>query len=419
MDSLTIGHSTRARAPRATPKKASFATFRIRPVAMINSANPTRSNGQLSPNQSMADHRRPAFAVCDRRPYARRLVWETTVPMNGRGAVGNGVMVTRTPGQLGVVAAAVCCCLLAAACGAERGEVSAAGSSAPTIPAADSTPLSGSDAEAATGGTEASGLSSTTNAPTEPLPTADPGLTLTTVQEAEDESPPSEAEPATTTAPQVSENPPPSVTTSVAPIPTETTAPTLEVVGGEQSAAGRVPEGQTFVPFATFAEVTLVHPSVRVERIGFHESNHDGARQLEPTPDAIAPIVLDSRQRGTGSRTAADIVVEPGTEIRAPVTGTVLRAGGYILYCDHHDDFLVIEPDSRPGWEVKLLHINGVMVSAGDRVEAGVTVVAPEATVLPFDSQVDEFTRTPPWPHVHIEVVDPSIPDRPSTGGGC
>ena len=176
---------------------------------------------------------------------------------------------------------------------------------------------------------------------------------------------------------------------------------------------------QAYEPFATFAEVTLLHPSNRVERIGFHESNHDGARQLEPTSTAVNAMVLETRNRGNGSHTAADIVVQPGTEIRSPVTGTVLRAGGYILYCKHNDDFVVIEPDAHPGWEVKLLHISGVTVSAGDRVEAGITVLAPMATPLPFDSQVDEFTGEPSWPHVHIELVDPSIPDRPSSGGGC
>ena len=32
----------------------------------------------------------------------------------------------------------------------------------------------------------------------------------------------------------------------------------------------------------------------------------------------------------------------------------------------------MIEPDERPGWEVKILHIDGVAVRAGDRVLAGV-----------------------------------------------
>ena len=30
------------------------------------------------------------------------------------------------------------------------------------------------------------------------------------------------------------------------------------------------------------------------------------------------------------------------------------------------DDFVVIEPDARPGWEVKMFHIDGVVVGAGN-----------------------------------------------------
>ncbi len=41
-----------------------------------------------------------------------------------------------------------------------------------------------------------------------------------------------------------------------------------------------------------------------------------------------------------------------------------------------------------------------------------------QCRVLPFRSQVDDDTAVPHWPHVHVEVVDPSVPDRP-TGGGC
>lgn len=172
-------------------------------------------------------------------------------------------------------------------------------------------------------------------------------------------------------------------------------------------------------PFATVGGLTLVHPSDAIERVAFHESNHDGARQMEVLPSAAGVFTLESRERGTGSRSAVDVVVSPDSEIRAPVTGTVVRAGTYVLYCEHSDDFAVIQPDARPDWEVKVLHIDGVRVSAGDRVEAGTTVLAGGPTPLPFASQVDEHTFEPSWPHVHIEVVDPSIPDRPSPGGGC
>lgn len=173
-------------------------------------------------------------------------------------------------------------------------------------------------------------------------------------------------------------------------------------------------------PFATVGGITLLHPAARVERIGFHESNHEGARELIPADTATAPTLMEARERGNGGATAADVVVDPAVEIRAPVTGRVKRAGTYVLYCEHSDDYVVIAPDAQPAWEVKLLHIDGVQVRAGARVVAGETVLAPRATQLPFESQVDELrTVDPAWPHVHIEVVDPTIRDRPNPNSGC
>lgn len=174
-----------------------------------------------------------------------------------------------------------------------------------------------------------------------------------------------------------------------------------------------------YPPFATVGGVTLRLPSDAVELVGFHESNHDGARQLIVVPGGTRKMTLPTRDRGTGSRSAADIVSSPSRVIRAPVTGRVLRGGNYTLYCDHTDGYVVIEPDGHPGWEVKVLHITGVQVGAGDRVSAGATVIARHPTELPFRSQVDRYTADRNWPHVHVEVVDPSIPDRPSPGGGC
>jgi len=184
------------------------------------------------------------------------------------------------------------------------------------------------------------------------------------------------------------------------------------------SVAARPVTEQAYTPFATAGGVVLRHPAARVERIGFHESTLDGAQQLEAMPTSAATLVLGGRARETTARGAADVMVDPGAEIRAPVTGTVRYAGTYVLYCQYSDDFLVIEPDDHPGWEVKMLHIDGVRVRPGARVQAGVTVVAPRATRLPFESQVEDGSYRPAWPHVHIEIDDPSVPDRP-TGPGC
>jgi hypothetical protein len=173
-------------------------------------------------------------------------------------------------------------------------------------------------------------------------------------------------------------------------------------------------------PFASVGGVLLVHPAAQVERVGFHQSNHEGAQELDVATTAVSPTTLETRGRLTGDRTAADVVVEPSAEIRSPVTGRVKRAGGYTLYCKYHDEYLVVSPDGHPSWEVKLLHIVGLQVKAGDRVVAGETPIAAHANQLPFESQVDEAASVgPAWPHVHIEVVDPSIRNRPSPGGGC
>ena len=46
-------------------------------------------------------------------------------------------------------------------------------------------------------------------------------------------------------------------------------------------------------------------------------------------------------------------------------------------------------------------------------------MIAQHATLLPFGSQVDDFTAEPHWPHNHVEVIDPSIPNRPNEGSGA
>jgi murein DD-endopeptidase MepM/ murein hydrolase activator NlpD len=163
------------------------------------------------------------------------------------------------------------------------------------------------------------------------------------------------------------------------------------------------------------AGLTIMVPSSLIERAGFHQSSHPGALAMEAVdPAPVRVTTMGSRGRGTVATGAIDIVTEPNTPITAPITGTVARAGNYTLYCKYRDGYVVINPDARPDLEVKLLHIQNVAVSPGDRVEAG-DVIASSATTFPFRSQIDALTAEPSWPHVHIEVVDPSIPRKPSS----
>ncbi|MEY2468754.1 MAG: hypothetical protein QOF21_1452 [Actinomycetota bacterium] len=215
-------------------------------------------------------------------------------------------------------------------------------------------------------------------------------------------------------------------TTSVAPTTTTTTLPpTTTTAAPSRVVAAAVADTRTvldtgFRPFLAAENVVLNYPTARVERVGFHESKLAAGRLLQPLPDAGETFVMPSRDRQTQANTAADVLSDPDGEVRAPVTGRIKRGGTYTLYCKYTDSFLVIEPDAHPGWEVKLLHITGLLVTTGQRVEAGVTAVAAHPTRLPFASQVEDYSAQPVWPHVHLEVDDPSIKNPPGVGGpGC
>ena len=242
------------------------------------------------------------------------------------------------------------------------------------------------------------------------LPPDDPPVTQTappTTAEAQSLADEAEAEPSTTTSTTTS----PSSTSTTTTIPATTTTTTPTIALEYHDTAHDV--------FAYADDLAIRMPVGRYETVGFHESGHDGAFQLAIVDGLADWRTLASRGRGTGSRTAADIVVPVGEAVLAPIDGTVIRAGSYTLYCDHTDNFIVIEPTGRPGWELKIFHFDGLAVQVGDEVVAASTVIGSSGRILPFESQVDEFTAEPSNPHVHIEVIDTSIPDRPSSGGGC
>lgn len=187
---------------------------------------------------------------------------------------------------------------------------------------------------------------------------------------------------------------------------------TLSSLLGDDEADGSAGD----LVFATAGPVALHPPSRHVELVGFHQASHRGARPQSPQEAGAPKAAMPSRGRGTGRHTAADVVAAPDQPVLAPVTGRVVRAGSYAMYCRHQDHFVVIAPDARPEWEVKVLHFEGLRVQRGDRVAASRTVLGTRPRALPFRSQVDDFSAPRDWPHLHVEVVDPSVPTPP---GSC
>ncbi len=154
--------------------------------------------------------------------------------------------------------------------------------------------------------------------------------------------------------------------------------------------------------------------------VAFHEASHKGTATLLPigrcgicrnrakfaAPASSVPnlryIVMDSRGRAASGTSAVDIVVRKGTAVVAPVTGTVRNVKRYRLYRRYPDIRVAIAPDADPVRRVVVIHLRGVTLRRGDRVEASTTVIG-RVREFPFESQVDRYVRGS-FPHVHIEV---------------
>ncbi len=134
--------------------------------------------------------------------------------------------------------------------------------------------------------------------------------------------------------------------------------------------------------------------------------NDNGGKYRVPpaTPTGQRFSVLASRGRPNPATSAVDLVLRPGEEVRAVLTGTVVEAQAYALYGRYPDARLRIRSAEDPSLVVTMLHVTGLRVGVGDKVMAGKTVVADHATSFPFVSQIDNYLDGRPRPHVHVEA---------------
>jgi len=218
------------------------------------------------------------------------------------------------------------------------------------------------------------------------------------------------------------------------------TNPWVKVTGTEQLIAER-PVYFSYEPkvesrpfaFATWGGVELMSPIRFRDNIGavFHEASAlngegrpDNVQVLQPlgtclrddNPGQLYPgissslggetmyFIEDSRGRGTYSTTACDVSAKAGTTAYAPVTGTVIAAEPYMLYGKYPDLRVRIAIDGFPGYHVAMLHMSGLLVTAGQQVQAGKTPIGIVRDLVPyFNSGPNPYTREE-GNHVHVQI---------------
>ncbi|HYH28081.1 MAG TPA: hypothetical protein VEA19_04785 [Actinomycetota bacterium] len=179
--------------------------------------------------------------------------------------------------------------------------------------------------------------------------------------------------------------------------------------------------------FATADGVEVRLVSAETIAVAFHEASRK--RAMAMTPHGVCVVcrnrgkfrpppggsrelpylVLDSRGRRFAATSAVDLVLPEGSVVRAPVSGVVTGYKRYRLYDRYPDARVAIRPDGHPDREVVMIHLAGVRLQRGQRVEASVTEIG-SVRRFPFESHVERYAGR--HPHVHLEVKDGTAASR-------
>jgi hypothetical protein len=111
--------------------------------------------------------------------------------------------------------------------------------------------------------------------------------------------------------------------------------------------------------------------------------------------------------------TAMDVGALAGTDVYAPITGTVVKIKSYSLFGLIDDYELHFQSPDYPGLDIVMLHIDNLRVKVGDKVVGGATRIATVRDIGEvIDNNLANFTAPgDPGNHCHVQVNDTTRED--------
>lgn len=205
------------------------------------------------------------------------------------------------------------------------------------------------------------------------------------------------------------------------------------------------PTQESGLPTGLIAEYdgVLIHSPIRpavLTGLLFHQASYDYALAMATQlPEADADAVFETKDfriaatQPTGEiylsasalhiwrttdttpmDTSVDVGAPAGTEVYAPVTGTVVLVKEYELFDVCTDYEIHIQPDGRSDLDVVVIHTADPLVKAGDRIVGGTTPISHVrdiAAILGDDIQLADYTAEGTGNHTHVQVNDANYPD--------
>jgi len=142
-------------------------------------------------------------------------------------------------------------------------------------------------------------------------------------------------------------------------------------------------------------------------------STHRDAAAQDTSPDAelIGASLEMWRNRPGKPDSAADVGADPGSDVFAPVTGTVIKVKKFKLYGKYPDYEIHIQPAGYPTVDCVMIHLDDVTCAPGDKVVAGMSRIA---AVRELDARVGPQLRSYTdngGHHTHIQLNDTTNPE--------